>query len=164
MRIDPQQVIAQINAMLAEFPELADDETLRADTFEGATDLHDILTMLVEQTLDAVVMIRAIKARKMDLADRQSRYERAEDARRALIVKLMQIAELRKVVLTEATLSLKTMPPSPMITDEDELPDEFVQLIRKPDLNAIKADIAIGHVPPGVTIKNGYETVQIRTK
>lgn len=154
----------QIDALVLEYPELADDADFRRDVFEGQTSLDYVLSKLVETSLDAVTMADAIKARKIELGERQARFERKDEATRKLILSVMERAELPKIQLTEATLSMRQLPPSPIVTDATALPDNCVRIERKPDMKAIKAEIEGGREVPGVAMSNGRPSLTIRTK
>lgn len=154
----------QIDALLLEYPELADDDDFRRDVFEGQTSIDYVLAKLVETSLEAAAMADAVKFRKTALAERQSRFERKDEATRKLILSVMERAELPKIQLTEATLSMRQLPPSPIVTDADALPDNCVRIERKPDMKAIKAAMEGGGELPGVTLSNGRPSLTIRTK
>ena len=159
--------IAYLNALIAELlithPELADDEELRADTFEGETDLHNVLTKLVSMAMDAASFAEAIKARGDDLAERRKRFTNKEASIRGLIQSILERANLPKVQLLEATLSIRQIAPSPIVTDADLLPDTCVKIERKPDMAAIKEAMSTGEVP-GIAMSNGKTSLTIRTK
>lgn len=159
--------IAYLNALISELliahPELVDDEDLRADTFEGETDLHNILAKLVSMSLDAGAMAEAIKARGDELAERRKRFTNKEASIRGLIQSVMERADLPKVQLLEATLSIRQIAPSPVVADADLLPETCVKIERKPDMAAIKEAIKEGEVP-GVVMSNGKASLTIRTK
>lgn len=154
----------QIDALLLEYPELQDDADFRHDVFEGQTSIDYVLSKLVDAARDAETMAEAIKTRKMELGDRQARFQRKDEAARKLILSVMERAELPKIQLTEATLSMRHLPPSPIVTDETALPDNCVRIERKPDMNAIKAEIEGGREVQGVAMSNGRPSLTIRTK
>ena len=162
--VETEQLKAMIDQLLIEFPELAEDEELRADMFEGETKLHEILAALVSQVQDVRTMAEAIKIRKKELGERQARYERAEEGKRKLILQLMERADLKKLPLVEATLSTRNVPPGPMVVNEADLPDDCVTIVRKPNMAAIKQVTETRGMPPGVAMKNGYLSLTIRTK
>jgi len=162
------QQIADFNGMIAalfdRFPELADDEVLRADTFSGETNIEELLTQVVSMANDAAAMATAIKGRISDLVDRKTRFESREEAMRDLAQQIMERADLKKVTLPEATLSLSYRAPSPVITDEAQLPDTACKFKRSPDMSRIKALLAEGHTLAGVAMGNGKTVLTIRTK
>ena len=106
----------------------------------------------------------AIKLRMSAMAERKARYERQEDAMRSLIISVMDRASLSKFVLPEATLSLRMVPPAPIVTDADLLTDDCVRIERKPDMKAIKALMESNGALPGVAMSNGRQSLTIRTK
>jgi len=163
MRITLAELHASIDALLAAYPELADDETLRADMFEAETSLYEALEIVVGKAQEARTMKDAIGLRQDALAERKARYERQEEAFRSLIQSLMEKADLTKIVLPEATLSVSMRAPSPIVEDADALPDHCVRLKRSPDMEAIKKALKSGDVP-GVRMSNGKAVLSIRTK
>ena len=164
MRFELSELQHQIETLLVQFPELADDEQLRADTFEGETDINAVLAKLVDMSQEAASMADAIKARAAELTARRTRYENKEDAMRSLIRHVMDKASLTKVTLPEATLSIAFRKPAPVITDEAALPPECLKTITKPDMTTIKAWVEAGNIPDGVAMGNGTTSLTIRTK
>lgn len=157
--LDSIELRQQIDALLIQFPELQEDEVLRADTLEGETNINAVLEKLVSMAGDAGAMAEAIKIRSRALSDRKGRFERREEAMRTLIQKIMERAELNKVQLPEATLSLSFRKPAPIVIDEAALPDEFCKFKRSPDLAKIKEAATL---PPGVTLSNGKHVLAVR--
>ncbi len=164
MYADIQALRSTMDALFLEFPELAEDEQFRADVLEGETNIQDVLTRLVNVSRDAETMAEAVKARKQEIGERQNRFERKAEAARKLILSVMERADLPKVQLTEATLSMRVLPPAPIVQDADELPDNCVRIERKPDMKAIKAELEGGREVPGIAMSNGRPSLTIRTK
>lgn len=161
MRFDISQVTQAIEVLTAQYPELVEDEVLRADMIEAETDLHGVLAKLVALSNDAAAMADAIKARGADLAARKARYDRQEEALRSLIQSLMEKADLQKVALPEATLSVSFRKPAPIVVDETALPDEFCKFKRSADMAKIKE---AGTLPPGCSMSNGKNVLTVRVK
>ena len=161
---DIQYLKSRIEALQIEYPELADDDDLRADVFAGETALPEVLAKLVNTTLEAETMSDAIKGRATELAARKARFDRKANASRGLILDLMERANFPKLQLTEATLSVRQIAPSPIVIDEAALPDNCVRIERKPDMKAIKAEIEGGREVQGVAMSNGKASLTIRTK
>ncbi len=147
--------------LLAAYPELADDEDLRADTIEGETDAHRVLGKIVAIERDANSMAAAIGERIKELQARKQRSERRKDAMRGLAFRLMKAGNLPKVSLPEATLSISRKAATVEIYDEDALPDTVVKLTRTPDKTAIKAALAHGEVA-GARMGEVGETLTVR--
>lgn len=151
----------EIASLLERYPELAEDEVLRADTFEGETNLMRIMQMALNLAQEARFSAMAIDDRIEELQHRKARFEQRNEAMRSLIQSLMDRAGLQKLQLPEATLSISYRKPSPVVTDENALPDEFVKIIRKPDMAKIKEAETL---PPGVAMGNSKPTLTIRTR
>lgn len=164
IRLDVAELERAITNLLVTYPELAEDDDLRADTFEGETDFHAVLAALVDREREAKAMAGAVKSRMDDLATRKARYERQQEAMRLLIAHLMDRAGQRKVTIPEATISLSFRKPAPIISDEAALPDECVRLVRKPDMATIKDWVEAGNIPDGVSISNGKDVLTVRAK
>src|SRR3990167_9711245 len=155
-------VRAQIELLLIAHPELADDEILRADMLEGGTDLHKALSTFVRLIGEAQGNIDGLAAYVTTLQSRATRFERRIEAIRGLIFKLLTIADLKKVPLPEATLSVRRVPGSVVITDETKIPDEFMRIKREPNKSAIKEALQNSSFVPGAEMSNGGETLSIR--
>lgn len=153
----------EIDNLMAAYPELADDEELRADMLEGETGLHDVLKRIVRARQFAKANGEAIKTVKADLDARKARYERKAEAMTALALRLMEHADLRKVELPEATLSVRAVPPSVVIDDESQLPADCFETRRVVSKTLIKAAMEGGAVP-GAHMTNGGTGLTVRVK
>lgn len=147
--------------LLAAYPELEEDEELRADTIEGETDAHRVLGKIIAIERDANSMSAAIGERIKELQARKQRSERRKDAMRALAFRLMKAGNLSKVTLPEATVSISRKAPAVEIYDETLLPDNVVKLTRTPDKTAIKSALALGEVA-GARMGEAGETLTVR--
>ena len=155
-------VRAQIELLLIAHPELAEDEILRADMLEGQTDLHKALSTFVRLIGEAQGNIDGLAAYVTTLQSRATRFERRIEAIRGLIFKLLTIADLKKVPLPEATLSVRRVPGHVIITDEGQLDEDFFRVKREPDKKAIKEALEVGINVRGAEMSNGGETLSIR--
>lgn len=156
----------QIEDLIASYPELAEDETLRADMIDGETDAAKILSRVVNRMQEAEAMCRAIVARKNDLDARHARFERQSDAMRSLAFRIMTAAQVRKMPLPEATLSISTRPAALMISEATQIPAEFTvtKTEVRPDREKIKEALKAGAQIPGAYLTNGSETLSVRSK
>ncbi len=152
----------QVELLLISHPELADDEVLRADVLEGETDLHAALSKLVRLIGETQAMRDGLAAYVTTLRARDTRLERRGEALRGLIFKLMQIADLKKVPLPEATLSVRNGTRSVVITDESKIPEQFIRIKREPNRTAIKEAIDEGAHVEGCELSNGESGLTIR--
>ena len=155
---------AQWHDILEAYPELAEDESLRADVLDAETDFHKLIDSLVKRKLDAREMAAGAKARKQEVGERQSRFERQEAGFDTLIKSLMQFADMQKVVLPEATVSLTKPRTKVNVLDVNELPQGFYVVERKPKSAEIKAALEAGEQVPGAELVLGEDGLMVRTK
>lgn len=164
MKIDPALIKHQINNLLVQYPELADDEQLRADMIEGETELHEFLRDLELMRRNTVALIDGLTEAMSIFGLRQKRFEGREQAMRQLMFKLMEIADLKKLELPEATLSIRNGTPKVIVTDEQKLPDNLFRIKREPDKIKIKEFLQTGANLVGAELSNAEPTLSIRTK
>lgn len=165
LTLDPAIVKHQIDNLLVQCPELADDEILRTDMIEGETDAFEFLRLVERKRQDACAMAGGIAGNIAELELRQARFERREQAMRDLHKKIMEAANLKKVELPEATLSLRNGSQKLIgESDPEMLPREFQKISYKEDRAAIKAALDAGRTLAGYSLSNGEPTIAIRTK
>jgi Siphovirus Gp157. len=162
--LDPLAVRLQVEQLFREFPEMAEDEILRVDMLEGSTDLHKFLSTIESYRQEVMALVMGTDLILDDLLQRKRRFERREEGLRRLMFQMLQLAQLRKIELSAATLSLKNGSPRVIITDESAIPDDLCRFKREPDKAAIKAKLqSNGHVA-GATLSNAEENLAIRTR
>lgn len=162
--LDAQFVRAEIGRLIADYPEMADDETLRADVIEGETRAHRIIELAMEQRAEALTFAEAIKLREGDMQQRRSRFERKAEAMKSLIGGIMRAAGLEKLQLPEVTLFFTKPRQKVEIHSVEELPQGFYSLTRKPETAAIKSALEKGEEIPGAALVTGDAGLTIRTK
>ncbi len=163
MHHDPLLVRMQIEQLIREYPELAEDETLRADMLEGCTSMHDELNLLLDAYFEKEAFVEGAKVQAANLRKRIDRFEQASEATKRIMFSILQAAGLKKVVLPDATLSIRTGTPKVIVTDEAALPDILCRIKREPNKTAIKAALELGEVP-GALLSNAEDNLTIRTK
>jgi sugar-specific transcriptional regulator TrmB len=163
MQINPLVVRQQIQNLKVSSPEVLEDDETWLLALESETNVEELLTQIVRQIEDTKALVVGTKDRFEELKARKDRFESRVESLRALAFKLMEAAELPKLELPEATLSIRSVPPSVMITDEEKLPDIACKFERKPDKTKIKELLASGWVA-GATMSNGSKSLSIRIK
>jgi len=144
-------------------PELVDDNEAWLASLESQTDFNEVMTEVVRRIEDTKALLIGTKDRFEELSNRKQRFELRVEVLRDLAFKLMEAAELRKMELPEATLSIRSVAPSVIITDEENLPDIACKFERKPDKAKIKELLASGWVA-GAILSNGTKSLTIRIK
>ncbi len=163
-RLDAATIRHQIEALFVAFPELHDDDILRADTFEGETDLIEYLRYLEDKRSDALSKAQALKMRIDGLKERGDRYEHRCEGLRAAMFKAMEWAEQRKVELPEATLLIREGTQRVIIHDEAAVPDIYCRIRREPDKTKIKAALSEFGDVPGASLSNAEPVLTVRIK
>lgn len=164
LAMDAAKLASEIQYMLAVYPELADDEELRLDTLEGETDFNRIMSRLVRARNEKLASAEGLASYIGDLSDRKARHVRSADGVKALMLSLMSVADLPKLVLPEATISVTKPSTSVEITDIEALPQGTFATVRQPDKKAIKALIEAGDDVPGAALKSGDAGLTVRVK
>lgn len=162
--VDVAYTSAAIERMLSDYPELAEDAALRLDTVDGATDLEPLMSRLVRMRQERLAMAEGINTYVADLTARRDRFARGADGLKGLMLQLMRSAQLPKMVLPEATVSVTKARETVSITDIDALPQGAFKTIRQPDKTAIKAMIDAGDDVPGAAIVMGETSISVRVK
>ena len=158
--IDATFVVAKIDQLKRDFPELEDDLELLADTIEGQTDFDRVLSEVVEEKIEADAMAAGAGEFAAKLAQRRQRAERKSELMRGLALDLMTVARQHKVKLPIATLSILAGRPGVVIDNAASLPQGFTKI--EPIKSAIKQSIEAGENVPGAHLEAGPDTVSIR--
>lgn len=162
MRAD--QIKQQIATLLLQYPELEDDEVLRADMIEGETNLHEFLRTIEKRRRNTDGQLRALDYEVGELKARTERFERRKEAMKELMFRLLQAGNLRKVELPEATLSIANGQAHVVITDEAMIPDILCRIKREPDKTRIKQMLKEGTEVRGAVLSNASPHLTIRTR
>jgi len=155
----------EIDAMLREYPELAEDAALRADMLEGATDIKEILISLNRALDDTNALQAGVQSRIELLHDREERFGLRVQFIRGLIFKVLETAQLKKCELPEATLSLRNNPQA-LIGNADpvSLPDDLVKITRTIDRKKVREALEAGQEVPGFQLSNAPPSLNVRVK
>lgn len=142
---------------------IGDDEEASADAVEGETDLIEAITDAVSRLDELEAFEEALAAQVKKLTERKTRFAEQGDRIRQAILVAMGQAELRKLELPTATLSVRTVAPKIEIVDESLVPSKFwkaqdPKLDKKAVLDALKAKDEV----PGAVLSNGGETLAVK--
>jgi len=151
--------------LLAEFPDLAEDETALLDTLEGVTDLREAIIAIMRSRDDDAILIAGIQARIDELQQRGSRFSERAVKKKAFVAAIMERAEIKKIEAPEFTLSLGKKAQQLVISDEGAIPEQFwkEKTTRFLDKLALKDVLKVGTIP-GASLDNGGVQLTVRTK
>lgn len=157
-----EDVAREIKSLMAEYPQLAEDDDLLRDTLEGNTRFDSIMDKLLSEMRENETLAEAISQRVGKLRERQTRLTHRAQFLRSLMHRLLTLTGLKSVNLTEAKVSVVNSPDKVIITAEADIPDVFCKIVREPNKTAIKNALKTGTYIPGATLSNGGTTIQVR--
>lgn len=148
-------------ALIAELA-MTDEEDVLHDIIEGETNLLEALDRAIGELDDCEIIAAGCKAKEAQIAARRGRAEARAGRIRSAVEHAMVLAELPSARLATATLTVKTVAPKPIVTDEAAIPAAYW---KSPppvlDKTALNAAAKVGPVP-GVEMSNGGVSLQIR--
>jgi len=147
----------------AEDPSI-DDQTL-ADTVEGLTDLHEILTAIIRAALEDEALATGLKGRIAEMEDRLARLQDRAAKRRQIAKDVMVDLDLKKLTAPDFTASIRPGMPALMVIDEAAVPSIYWEP-REPKLNrqGLVTDLKQGAEIEGATLSNPEPVLSVRTK
>lgn len=163
--LDPRIIRQQIENLKLAYPEMVDDDEAWLMSLESETGTNDFLTDIVRRIEDTKALVVGTKDRFEDLKARKERFEHRIEVLRELAFKVMHAADLAKLELPEATLSLRAGTPQ-LVGDADpkDLPDELCKISRDLNRTAIKDALKTGQTIPGFQLSNATPSLSIRIK
>ena len=147
----------------AEDPQI-DEQTL-ADTVEGLTDLHEILTAIIRAALADEALAAGPKGRIEEMQGRLDRLQDRAAKRRVIVKDVMVELDLKKLTAPDFTASIRPRMPALMVIDEAAVPSIYWEP-RDPRLNrqGLVADLKQGAEITGVALSNPEPVLSVRTK
>jgi len=165
LRQEAERLQREIANLYLQFPELReDDEVLRVDMLEGATSLKELAAVILDGIGDARALYSGTKIRMDELKARQERFKMRGEFLRAMLLKLLQHAEVKKLELAAGTVSVKAGAQQLRGDDASGLPDELCRIAREPDKIKIKERLQAGEAVPGFALSNGEPTLAVYAK
>lgn len=163
----PFQLQAVMSIAQAAASRLQADGVLDEDgaaLFAECPDAETMLVRVLRAMDEAASNADAVNARITDLDVRWKRFKRQRDELRDTLAAMLEALSMSKFKCPEFTVSLNAPRPGAVVTDEAQVPDEFMRTKREPDMPKIKAALANGDYVPGVALENKPATVTVRTK
>ena len=141
------------------------DEQTLADTVEGLTDLHEIVTAIIRSALADEALATGLKSRMADMQERLDRLQDRASKRRQIAKDVMVELDLKKVTAPDFTVSIRPGMPSLLVLDESAVPSIYWQPVA-PRLNhqELLSELKEGADIKGVTLSNTEPVLSVRTK
>jgi len=147
----------------AEDPQI-DEQTL-ADTVEGLTDLHEIVTAIIRSALTDEALVTGLKCRIADMQGRLDRLQDRASKRRQIAKDVMVELDLKKITAPDFTVSIRPGTPALLVLDEAAVPSIYWEP-RDPRLNRqeLLSELKEGAEIEGVALFNPEPVLSVRTK
>ena len=141
------------------------DEQTLADTVEGLTDLHEIVTAIIRSALADEALATGLKSRMADMQERLDRLQDRASKRRQIAKDVMIELDLKKITAPDFTVSIRPGMPSLLVLDEAAVPSIYWQPVA-PRLNRqeLLSELKEGADIKGVTLSNTEPVLSVRTK
>ena len=147
----------------AEDPNI-DEQTL-ADTVEGLTDLHEIVTAIIRSALADEALATGLKSRIADMQGRLDRLQDRASKRRQIAKDVLVELDLKKITAPDFTVSIRPGLPSLQVLDEAAVPSIYWQP-GEPRLNRqeLLSELKEGADIKGVALSNPEPVLSVRTR
>jgi Gp157 protein len=147
----------------AEDPQI-DDQSL-ADTVEGLTDLHEILTAIIRAALADQALATGLESRIGEMQARRNRLHDRAAKRRQIAKDVMVELDLKKLSAPDFTASIRPGTPALMVIDEAAVPSIYWEP-REPRLNrqGLANELKQGAEIAGVALSNPEPVLSVRTR
>jgi hypothetical protein len=147
----------------AEDPSI-DEQTL-ADTVEGLTDLHEIVTAVIRSALYDEALILGLKCRISDMQGRLDRLQDRASKRRAIAKDVMVKLDLKKLTAPDFTATIRDGIPALVVINEDAVPSIYWQP-GEPRLKRqnLAHDLKQGAEISGVALSDPEPVMSVRTR
>ena len=141
------------------------DEQTLADTVEGLTDLHEIVTAIIRSALADEALASGLKCRIAEMQDRLDRLQDRASKRRQIAKDVMVELDLKKITAPDFSVSIRPGLPSLMVIDEAAVPSIYWQpsaprLKRQELLTELKDGAEID----GVALSNPEPVLSVRVR
>jgi hypothetical protein len=141
------------------------DEQTLADTVEGLTDLHEILTAVIRATLADEALATGLKGRIAEMEGRLARLQDRASKRRQIAKDVMVELDVKKLAAPDFTASIRPGMPALMVIDEAAVPSIYWEP-REPRLNrqGLANELKQGAEIAGVILSNPEPILSVRTR
>lgn len=164
IQVDIAEYNARVHDLLAAYPELSEDDELRADMILGETEIDRIASRLVRIIGERKARADGLAGYIIELQERKARELRGVEGARDLLRSILQAGNIDKLPLPEATVSITKPRTKCVVDDVNELPQGYFVTERRAKTAEIKAALEAGEEIPGARLALGDEGLMVRTK
>lgn len=158
-----RRTIAYREALVCKYTDL-DDETL-TDTLEGLTDLNEILAAFVRSALDDEALAAGLSTRLAAMKARLDRLTQRAKIKRSLVLDAMTKADLKRLVASDFTVSVRNGTASLEVIEETRIPKDYWKpQPAKLDRQSLIKDLRSGTVIAGAQLGPRTSQLSVRVK
>jgi Siphovirus Gp157 len=141
------------------------DEQTLADTVEGLTEVHEILTAVIRAAISDQALANGLDGRIAEMQARRNRLQDRAAKRRQIAKDVMVELDLKKITAPDLTASIRPGTPALMVIDEAAVPSIYWEP-REPRLNRqeLANELKQGAEITGVTLSNPEPVLSVRTR
>lgn len=143
---------------------LPEDDPERQEMMEVEGGYVSLMEWALAKRNDHIAQAEACKELAARYSARQKSFEGRAESMKGIIHSLMIAAQEIKYQGAAGTVSIRDVPPKPIVLDESLLPSDYFKEVRTVDKALINQAIKDGYSIPGVGMDNGGITLTIRTK
>lgn len=152
---------ADVAALMAAHPELAEDADFAADVIEGETDAAAIVERLIIERREAIANAEAMSKLASEYERLSERWMARADHKRAVVGLVLDATGQAKIKTPAGTASLQAGRVSLELAPDFTPPQGYARVKVEPDKTAIKAALEAGEVMPGARLVTGKPIVRI---
>lgn len=162
--LSANEVKAQIQKLLADYPELREDDEALVLSLESETDATELMTRLVRKLKENEAYSNGVDLYIKELKARKEMFERRDIGLRAVLLSIMQAAGLKTLPLPIATLSARTSR-KVIVVEPEQVPGRYRRYPEwEPMKKEIGAALKAGEAVPGCVLSNPEPSLTITTK
>lgn len=155
-------IAAARDALMRDYPALADDPEFMADVIEGETEAPAIAARLIQRRNEARANRDACKALARDYAAKADAWELRSTAQNRFLMALMEAAGVVKLSTPVGTVSVLDGREGVKLAPDFEPPQGYFTTQIVPDKKAIEAALKAGETMPGAWLERGNPYVMVR--
>ncbi len=141
------------------------DEQTLADTVEGLTDLHEIVTAIIRAALADEALATGLKGRIADMQERLDRLQDRASKRRQIAKDVMVELDLKKIAAPDFSVSIRPGLPSLMVIDEAVVPGIYWQpSVPRLKRQELLTELKDGAEIEGVALSNPEPVLSVRVR
>lgn len=156
-----QEALARLKNIALTLP---DDDPDKLEMLSVEGDYQALMEWALKKRNEALAQAEACASLKETYGFREKRFEAKADSMKDVVGLIMSCAKETKYQGVAGTVSVKAIPPKPVVLDESLVPPLYFKVERSIQKSLINEAIKNGETIPGVSLDNGGSSISIRSK